>query len=106
MTKLILEIVANPGLSQDRKKIASLHHVYRQPARQGQFTARDGILYMKEIFNNDVKFVDLRIVPESLYNIVFVAFHANSIGAHLDTPRTFHRIRQRYFWPGFYNYIK
>jgi hypothetical protein len=61
---------------------------------------------MKEIFPDDVKYVELRIVPSSLYNIIFVAFHANPIGAHLDPYRTHHRIRQRYFWPGMYQYIR
>ena len=106
MTNLLLEIVANLGLSQNKSKIDTLHHVYHHPACQGQFTMRDGILYMKEIFRNDVKFVDLRIVPESLQNINFMAFHAKPIGDHLDTPCTFHCMRQQYFWPGMFNYVK
>ena len=61
---------------------------------------------MKEIFQNDVKYVELKIVPQSLVNIIFVAFHANPIGGHLNPVRTYHRIRQRYFWPGMYQYIK
>ena len=106
MTRTLIELVANPGIAEDRERINSLHYIYRQPARQGSFTVKDGILYMKELFAGEEKFVDLRIVPASLQNIIFVAFHANPIGAHLDTPRTFHRIRQRYFWPGMWQYCK
>ena len=39
-------------------------------------------------------------------NIVFVAFHANPIGGHLNAYRTYHRIRQRYFWPNMFQCIK
>ena len=47
-----------------------------------------------------------QLSPSLIQSIIFIAFHANPIGAHLDTPRTFHRMRQRYFWPGMYNYVK
>jgi hypothetical protein len=48
----------------------------------------------------------LQIVPKSLLNIVFVAFHANPIGGHFNAYRTLHRIRLQYFWPEMYSYIK
>ena len=50
----------------DKKTIDKLYYVHKQPARQGNFTVKDGIVYMKELFKNDVKFVALRIVSESL----------------------------------------
>jgi hypothetical protein len=106
MTSLLLEVVANPVLGESQRHVTPLAYIYRQPARQGHFSTRDGILYMKEIFQNDTKFVELRIVPSSMVNIIFVAFHANPIGGHLNPYRTYHRIRQRYFWPGMYQYIK
>ena len=31
---------------------------------------------------------------------------ANSIGGHFSTWATFHRIRERFFWPGLYTYCK
>ena len=106
VTSLLLDIVANPAKGESQSVIQPLDHIYRQPARQGHFSTRDGILYMKEVFQNDTKFVELRIVPTSLVNIIFIAFHANPIGGHLNVYRTYHRIRQRYFWPGMYQYIK
>ena len=39
-------------------------------------------------------------------NIIFVAFRANPIGGYLNAYRTYHRVRQRYFWPGMFQYIK
>ena len=100
-----MAIVADPSLSESKKHIDQLHFIYHQPARKGHFSVRDGILYLKEIFENDTKYVDLRIVPASMVNIIFVAFHANPIGGHLNAYRTFRRICQRYFWPEMYSYI-
>ena len=73
MTSILLELVANLDLSEDRSKFDKLRHIYRQPAPQGHFTIKDDILYMKERFKNDVKFVDLRIVPSLLHHIIFIA---------------------------------
>ena len=106
MTCLLLEIVSSPSMAQSQAVVQKLDYIYRQPARNGNFSKKDGIAYMKEIFQNDDRFVELKIVPQSSRNIIFVAFHANPIGGHLNAYRTYHRVRQRYFWPGMYTYIK
>ena len=93
MTNLILDIVANPNLGYAQKYIQTLHSVYRQPERQGHFSIKYGILFMKEIFENLVKYVDLHIVPSLINNIIFVEFHANPIGGHLNVYHTYQRIR-------------
>ena len=48
----------------------------------------------------------LTLVPRKLYNILFIAFHTNPIGGHLNAYRTLHRLRLRYYWPGMYAYVK
>mgnify|MGYP006187703309 FL=1 len=48
----------------------------------------------------------LTLVPRELYNILFIAFHANPIGGHLNAYRMLHRLRLRYYWPGMYAYVK
>ncbi len=48
----------------------------------------------------------LQIVPAKLRDILFVAFHSNPIGGHLDTARTLHWLQLRYHWPEMYSYIK
>ena len=60
MTKLLLDLVQDPSGLENADKLHSLHSIYRQPARSGHFTVDlDGILYMKEIFKDDTKFVKL-----------------------------------------------
>ena len=61
---------------------------------------------MKEIFQDDDRYVELKIVPQSLRNIIFVVFHGNPIDGHLNAYRTYHKIRQCYFWPGMFQYVK
>ena len=61
---------------------------------------------MKEIFENGIKFVSLQVVPKSIYNVIFVTFHANPIGGHHYALRKFHKICQRYFWTSMYQYWK
>ena len=61
---------------------------------------------MKKIFENYVKYVDLCIVTYSLINLIFVDFRSNPIDGHLNMYCTYHRIRQRYFWPSMYQYCK
>ena len=84
-TKQLLDIVKNPGLSDNKSILGTVHSIYRQPARNGHLSEKNGILYMKEIFSGDTKFVNLQIVPVSMRNIIFIAFHANPIGRHLDS---------------------
>ena len=105
-TNFLLRLVDNPGLADNKSDIDKLHYIYRHPARNSHFTSDNGILYLREMFRDDTKYVQLRVVPLSMQHIIFVAFHANPIGGHLNTFRTFTRIRQRYFWPSMYKYIE
>jgi hypothetical protein len=45
-------------------------------------------------------------VPQHFRNILFIAFHTNPVGGHLNPYRTLHRLRLRYYWPGMYSYVK
>ena len=51
-------------------------------------------------------FTRLQLVPAELMNIVFIAFHTNAIGGHLNAYRMLHRLRLRFYWPGMYSYVK
>jgi hypothetical protein len=66
----------------------------------------DNMLIYREPIRGSASYTRLQIVPKSLLNIVFVAFHANPIGGHFNAYRTLHRIRLQYFWPEMYSYIK
>jgi hypothetical protein len=53
-----------------------------------------------------MSYTKLILVPSSFRNIIFIAFHCNTLGGHFNTVRTLHRIRLCYYWPGMYSYIK
>ena len=69
---MLLDMVASPATAHSQEVVNKLPYIYRQPARQGHFVIRDKILFMREIFQNDDRYIELKIVPESLQNIVFV----------------------------------
>ena len=100
----IINMIKNPGLI-NKHNLATVHYRFRQPLRDQAIIIENDFLILKERIDEN-SFVKLRIVPEALWNIIFLAFHANPIGGHFSVYYTFHRIRLRFFWPKMYNYIK
>ena len=100
----INRMLKNPGLIK-KENLLKIHYVYRAPLRHMYITQEDGLLYLKERLMDRDTYVKLQIVPKSLRNIIFIAFHSNPAGAHFSLYQTFHKIRLRYFWPGMYAYV-
>ncbi len=48
----------------------------------------------------------LQVVPQEMYNILFIAFHTNVICRHLNVYRKLHWLRLRFYWPAMYTYVK
>jgi hypothetical protein len=102
----ILQFVQNPDtISQGSLKLAKLDPNYCQALCQTCIHLNNGILYYHEPIARSDSYAKLQIVPEKWRNIVFVAFHSNPIGGHLNVPRTFHRIWLQIYWPKIYSYI-
>jgi hypothetical protein len=77
------------------------------PLRESLLVIENDMVILREpIGEGSSSYCRLRLVPESLRTIVFVAFHANPIGGHMNYVRTFRAIRLRYFWPGMFQFIK
>ena len=104
-TCLIRRTIQNTVLLTN-ENLLKVHHVYRGALRRSQIVEEDDILYYVELLTDDAKYVKLQIVPKSHRNIVFIAFHSNPIGGHLDAFRTFARMRLRFFFPGMFQYCK
>jgi hypothetical protein len=64
---------------------------------------KDGMLIWKESIARSNSYTCLQFVPCELYNIIFVAFHANPIEAHLNA---LHCIRLRFYWSSMYAYVR
>jgi hypothetical protein len=48
----------------------------------------------------------LQIVLRGMYDIIFIPFHSNPIGGHLNAYPTLHRLRLRYHWLEMHSFIK
>jgi hypothetical protein len=88
------------------KALANVNHNYRGPLRQSLIVIENDMLILHEPIIGTSSFTRLQLVPLELRNIVFIAFHTNPIGGHLNAYRTFHRLRLRFYWPGMYSYVK
>jgi hypothetical protein len=104
MCVAIWRLVLNPG-SICKDTLKDIHYVYRQPLRQSHIVIEDEMLILREPICGSSSYTRLQIVPLDLCNILFVAFHSNPIGGHLNSTRTLHRLRMRYFWPEMYSYV-
>lgn len=101
--KLMKLMLTSPGEHKE-ENIRKVHFCYRDSLRRGLIVLENDQLFVKEVFPHDSQFVKLRIVPATLRNLIFTAFHANPIGGHLNAYRTYFRIRMRYFWPHLFKY--
>jgi hypothetical protein len=102
---LIRNLVLHPG-KICKSTLKDVHYVYRQPLRQLHIVIEDEMLIFREPICGSMSYTRLQIVPAELRDILFVAFHSNPIGGHLDMACTLHRLRLRYHWPKMYAYIK
>ncbi len=102
----VLHFVENPGtISQRNLNKANLNANYCQALRPSHIKLENGILiYCKPIAGSE-SYAHLQLVPTVFWNIIFVAFHSNPIGGHLNVFCTLHRIRLRFYWPGMFLYI-
>ena len=56
------------------------------------------MLIFREPIQGSTSYTRLQIVSRGLYDIIFIAFHSNPIGGHLNAYRTFHQLHLRYHW--------
>jgi hypothetical protein len=64
------------------------------------------MVILKEPICSGPSYSCLQLVPKELYNILFVTFHTNVIGGHLNPSWTFHCLRLCFYWPGMFGYVK
>ncbi len=107
-TKLaaIIGFVQNPGtITTKSLKAAKLSATYRAALHQSQIALEDGVLILQEPIVGSESYARLQLVPLHFCNLIFIVFHSNPLGAHLNATFTLHRIRLCFYWPGMYRYI-
>ncbi len=102
----ILGFIQNPGtITNKNLEDSKLDSNYRAALRLLQIALKDSLLIYHEPIAGSESYARLQLVPAQYRNVVFVAFHTNPIGGHLNALQTFHRIWLRFYWPGMYAYI-
>ncbi len=103
----VLCFVENPGtISQRNLNKAKLNANYRQALRSLHIKLENGILIYCEPIAGSESYARLQLVPTIFWNIIFVDFHSNPIGGHLNVSCTLHCIHLWFYWPGMFLYIK
>ena len=101
----IKRLVLNPLLISNIT-LADVNYNYRMPLRKSHICVKDNMLIFKEPIAGSTLFTRLQIVPKELYNLIFIAFHSNPIGEHLNAYFTLHRICLRFYFPNMWTYVK
>ena len=84
----IRDLIHNPG-KICKETLKNVHYTYRQPLHQSFIVIEDDILIFREPIRGSTSYAR---VPRGLYDIIFIAFHSNPIGGHLNAYHTLHRL--------------
>jgi hypothetical protein len=103
--RLIRNIIVNPSLLSN-ESLREINYNYHSALRKSLILLEDGILIYREPIAGDRSYTRLQLVPREFYNILFIAFHLNPVGGHLNAYRTLHCLRLCFYWPGMYSYVK
>ncbi len=99
----ILGFVENSGtISQCSMEAAKLNANYQQALQQPHLKVEGGILFYHEPIAGSESYVRLQLVPTAFCNAVFIAFHSNPLGRHLNAVRTLHCMHLQFYWPHMY----
>jgi hypothetical protein len=79
----IIQFIQNPGLLTNKLlEESKLNANYCPALRQSLISIKNGILIYREVIVGSKSYTWLQLVSLKFCNILFVAFHANPIGAH------------------------
>ncbi len=104
-----MSITCNIILNPSKLNTATLNTVnynFRDPLHQSLILIENGMLSYNEPICGGLSCTCLQLIPWEFYNILFIVFHSNPIGGHMNAYRTLHPHRPQYYWPGIYSYIK
>ena len=101
----IKHLVLNPSLISNAT-LADVNYNYRMPLRRSHVLLENDMLILWEPIVGSTSFTRLQIVPKELYNIIFIAFHVNPIGGHLNAYRTLHHVCLQFYFPHLYTNVK
>ncbi len=103
--KGIRDIIANPStLSND--SLREINYNYHSALRKLLIVLEDGILIYRKPIAGEGSYTRLQLVPKEYYNVLFVPFHSNPVGGHLNAYCILQCLRLCFYWLGMFSYIK
>jgi hypothetical protein len=72
--------------------LSKVNHNYCTPLRHSLISFEDNMLILRKPISRTSSFTCLQLAPTELINIIFIAFHTNPIGGHLNAYRTLHHL--------------
>jgi hypothetical protein len=74
----------------NNQALAKVNHNYCRPLRQSLISVENNMLILKEPIGGTLSYTRLQLVPRKLTNILFITFHTNAMGGHLNAYWTLH----------------
>ncbi len=102
---LIWQLVNNPLLINN-KYLRANNYNFHLTLQRSLIVVENDLLIYREPISHTGSYGRLTIVPKEFYNVLFVAFHTNSAGGHLNSYHTLHHLCLCSYWPRMYSYIK
>jgi hypothetical protein len=102
---IIRDLILNPS-KINTATLNTVNYNFRAPLCQSLIFIENRMLFFKEPICGGSSYSCLQLLPQEFYNILFIAFHSNPIGGHMNAYCTLHRLHPWYYWPGMYTYIK
>ena len=89
-----------PAQDHTRSQSPEYRRLYQQ---WDQFVVREGVLWRYYAQPNDKMSWLQLIVPKSLRSDIVKEAHQGISGGHLGQEKMLHRIKQKFYWPGYFN---
>jgi hypothetical protein len=100
---LVRQLVNNPLLINNKSLHTINHNNFHLALWCSLIVVENDLLIYCEPISCTGLYAQLTIVPKEFYNVLFVAFHTNPAGSHLNSYCTLHHLRLHYYWPGMYS---
>ncbi|CAF1231754.1 unnamed protein product [Adineta ricciae] len=104
----ILPTFDSSKIKEEQRQDTFIHSLYEEVLRgkyKQSYSIEKEVLF-KIIHRPGNITLTVPYIPPSMINPLLEAYHDNPTAGHLGIHKTWHKIRDRYFWPGMYNQIK
>ena len=92
---VICKLILNPS-NICNESLSKVNYNYRGDLCKSLLLIENDMIILREPIMGSDSYMRLQVVPCELYNIIFVAFHTNPNGAHLNAYWTLHCNRLRF----------